>query len=230
MILARILSSSAFAVAITLLLYWLSLHLQRRYAWANPLLMASIALIFVLSALRIPYSHYQAGGRMFFWLLGPATVALAIPMYKQGVKLKGWIKQLLVIELAGSIVGMVTAGVAAWAMGANRQVIMSVLPKSVTTPIAVQVSSDLHGNPTLTAAMVLISGLLGSIVGKPVLRLARIGHDHAVGSAIGSSSHAIGTAALIRESEVQGAVSSLAMAMAGVITSILAMFVAWCWR
>jgi putative effector of murein hydrolase len=125
---------------------------------------------------------------------------------------------------------MVTAGLGAWMFGASHEVIMSTLPKSVTTPIAIQVSENLHGNPAITAAMVLISGLLGSIVGPSVLRMSRIQHDHAIGAAIGTSSHALGTASLLSHSEVQGSVSSLAMAMAGVITSILAMLLSWFWH
>ena len=107
---------------------------------------------------------------------------------------------------------------------------MSAIPKSVTTPIAIEASEELHGNPTITATMVLISGLVGSVLGPGVLRSVRIVHDHAIGAAIGTSSHALGTASLIRESEVQGSISSLAMAMAGILTSILAMLLAWYMR
>lgn len=225
-----IFNSPVFFIAITVVLYWLSLHVHGRYPWLNPLLTASSALVFVLYALHISYAHYRAGGDMFSYFLGPATVALGVPMYKQGVKLKGSLRRLLLVVLAGSIVGMVTAGVVAALFGAPHQVVMSALPKSVTTPIAIQVSENLHGDPTITVAMVLVSGLLGSIIGPGVLRMAHILHDHAVGSAIGTSSHAIGTASLIRHSEVQGSVSSLAMAMAGVITAILATLLTWCWH
>ena len=107
---------------------------------------------------------------------------------------------------------------------------MSTIPKTVTTPIAIQVSEELHGNPAITAAMVIITGLLGSIVGPIVLRIAHIRHDHALGAAMGTSSHAVGTATLFQTSDAQGSVSSLAMAMAGVITSILAMLLTWWWR
>jgi predicted murein hydrolase (TIGR00659 family) len=228
-VITRSLDSPVFAIAITLGLYWLSLHLQKRWQWASPLVTASGALVFLLFILRIPYASYQTGGNFFTYLLGPATVALGVPMYKQGVKLKGALRRLLVVVLAGSVVGMVTAGVVAWLCGASREVIMSTLPKSVTTPIAIQISTELHGNPAITAAMVLVTGVLGSIAGPPVLRMAHILHDHAHGAAIGTSSHAVGTASLMRHSEVQGSVSSLAMAMAGVITSILAMLIT-CFR
>ena len=223
-------SSPAFAIAITLLLYWGSLHIESRYPWANPLVTACVALVLMLYMLHIPYAKYRVGGNMFSYLLGPATVALGVPMYKQGVKLKGSIRRLMVVVLAGSIVGMVTAGMVAWMMGASHEVIMSTIPKSVTTPIAMEISEQLHGDPAITAAMVIITGVLGSILGPSVLRLAHILHDNAIGAAIGTSSHALGTASLIRRSEVQGSVSSLAMVMAGVFTSILAMLLTWFWH
>jgi predicted murein hydrolase (TIGR00659 family) len=229
-LLAEVFNGPAFAIGITIGLYWISLHVHSRFPWANPLVTASMVLVLLLYLLHISYAHYRTGGQVFSWLLGPATVALGVPMYKQGVKLKGSLRRLLVVVLAGSVVGMVTAGLVAWMFGASHEVIMSTLPKSVTTPIAIQVSENLHGNPAITAAMVLISGLLGSIVGPSVLRMSRIQHDHAIGAAIGTSSHALGTASLLSHSEVQGSVSSLAMAMAGVITSILAMLLSWFWH
>jgi putative effector of murein hydrolase len=143
-------------------------------------------------------------------------------MYKQAMKLKGTLRRLFIVVLAGSIVGMVSSGVVAWLFGAPPRMIMSAIPKSVTTPIAIEVSKELHGDPTITAALVLISGVLGSVAGPELLRRANILHKHAVGAAVGTASHALGTATLIRRCEVQGAVSSLAMTMTGVITSVLA--------
>jgi predicted murein hydrolase (TIGR00659 family) len=229
-LLTAVFHSPGFAIGITIVLYWISRRVHSHYPWANPLITASAALVLSLYALRIPYAKYHVGGVLFSYLLGPATVALGVPMYKQGVKLKGSLRRLLLVVLAGSIVGMVTAGLVAWMFGASHEVIMSTLPKSVTTPIAIQVSEHLHGNPAITAAMVLVTGLLGSLVGPWVLRMSHIRNDHAQGAAIGTASHAIGTASLFRHSEVQGSVSSLAMAMAGVITSILAMLLSWYWR
>jgi len=220
----------AFAIAITLALYVASLRLQRRYPWANPLMTASVGLILLLYMLHISYAQYRVGGSAFAYLLGPATVALGVPMYKQGIKLKGSLGRLLAVVVVGSIVGMISAGLVAWMFGASHQVIMSTLPKSVTTPIAIQLSAEMHGNPAITAAMVLITGLLGSLVGPTVLRMSNIFHDHAIGAAMGTSSHALGTATLIQRSEVQGSVSSLAMAMAGVVTSIFAMLVTRYWQ
>ncbi len=224
------LAQPALYILITLAVYALSLRLHNRYSWLHPLLSASIVLIFLLQTLHISYASYNRGGAVLIYLLGPATVALGVPMFKQGIKLKRALPRLSLVVLAGSIVGMATAGCVARLCGASHQMVMSALPKSVTTPIAVEVSRSLHGDPAVTAAMVLLTGLLGSVLGPALLRLARVHHDHAVGAAIGASSHAIGTASLFRYSEVQGSVSSLAMAMAGIITSALAMLLTLYWR
>jgi predicted murein hydrolase (TIGR00659 family) len=220
----------ALYILLTLAVYALSLRLHRRWAWIHPLLSASVALIFLLWALHIPYASYNTGGGVFTILLGPATVALGVPMYKQGIKLKATLPRLSLVVFAGSAVGMGTAGGVASLCGASHQMVMSALPKSVTTPIAIEVSRSLHGDPAITAAMVLLTGLLGSVIGPGILRLVRIPHDHAVGAAVGASSHAIGTASLFRSSEVRGSVSSLAMALAGIFTSVLAMLLNLYWR
>jgi predicted murein hydrolase (TIGR00659 family) len=218
------------AIAITVLLYWIALRLHRRYTWANPLITSTGALVIGLYALHIPYERYRAGSAFLTYLLGPATVALGVPMYRQGRKLRRSLGRLLLVVLAGTIAGMVTAGGVAWMFGASHEVVASAIPKSVTTPIAIEVCEELHGNPAITVAMVLVTGLLGSALGPFVLRLFSIRHDHAVGAAIGTSSHAIGTASLIRRFETQGSVSSLAMVAAGIFTSILAMVLTWIWR
>jgi predicted murein hydrolase (TIGR00659 family) len=220
----------ALYILLTLAVYALSLRLHRRWAWIHPLLSASVVLIFLLWELHIPYASYNTGGGVFTYLLGPATVALGVPMYKQGIKLKATLPRLSLVVFAGSAVGMITAGGVASLCGASHRMVMSALPKSVTTPIAIEVSRSLHGDPAITAAMVLLTGLVGAVIGPGILRLARILHDHAVGAAIGASSHAIGTASLFRSSETQGTISSLAMAMAGIFTSVLAMLLNLYWR
>lgn len=226
----ELLNSPVFAIGITALLYWLSTLVRARYRWVNPLVAASVVLILLLYALHIPYATYRAGGDVFSYLLGPATVALAVPMHNQSSKLRVSLRSFAVVVMAGSMVGMLTAGGVAWMLGASHRAIMSAIPKSVTTPIAIEVSKQLGGDPAITAAMVLITGVVGSIVGPSVLRLVQISHDNAIGAAIGTSSHAIGTASLIRNSEAQGSVSSLAMTMAGVFTSISATLLILIWR
>jgi len=126
------------------------------------------------------------------------------------------------IVLAGSVVGMATAGLTAWLLGAPLPVVMSAVPKSVTTPIAIEVCRELKGIPQITIAMVILAGVLGASFGVPLLRLAGVRDDRAIGAAIGTGSHGVGTASLVRHSELQAAVSSWAMASAGIFTSLLA--------
>jgi putative effector of murein hydrolase len=151
-------------------------------------------------------------------------------MYKQMMALKKTLGRLILVVSVGTMVGMATAGLMVWMLGGSHQLVASAIPKSVTTPIAVQVAQELRGNPGITVAMVLVTGLLGSAVGPTLLRLAGVRHEHALGAGIGASSHAIGTATLIQSSEVQGSVSSLAMVLAGIVTSVLAMGLTWMWR
>ena len=124
--------------------------------------------------------------------------------------------------LIGSIVGMVTAGLTAWLLGAPLPVVMSAVPKSVTTPIAIEVCRELGGIPQITIALVILAGVLGASFGPPLLKLAGVHDDRAIGAAIGTASHGVGTASLVRHSEMQATVSSWAMAAAGVFTSLLA--------
>jgi predicted murein hydrolase (TIGR00659 family) len=221
---------SVLAIAVTVALYWAALRVQGRWAWANPLITATAAVVVVLVVLHIPYERYREGSALLTYLLGPATVALAVPMYRQGIKLRRSLGRLALVVLAGSLVGMATAGGVAWMFGGSHEVVASAIPKSVTTPIAVEVCEELHGNPAITVAMVLVTGLLGSAVGPWLLGMFSIRHDHEVGAAVGTSAHAIGSASLIRRFEIQGSVSSLAMVMAGIFTSVLAMILSWVWR
>ncbi len=142
-------------------------------------------------------------------------------MYRNGLTLRSSLPRLALIVFIGSLVGMVTAGGTAWLLGAPLPVVMSTVPKSVTTPIAIEVCRQLHGIPQITIAMVVLAGVFGASFGPFLLGLIGVWENRAVGAAIGTSSHGIGTASLVRHSEMQATVSSWAMAAAGVFTSLL---------
>jgi putative effector of murein hydrolase len=142
-------------------------------------------------------------------------------MYRSGLALRRSLPRLALIVLAGSAVGMVSAGVTAWLLGAPMPVVMSTVPKSVTTPIAVEVCRQLGGVPQITIALVILTGVLGASFGVHLLHLVGVRDDRAIGAAMGTSAHGIGTASLVRHSEAQATVSSWAMAAAGVFTSLL---------
>ena len=216
----------AISIAATVLAYSLAIQLHRRWKWIPPIVTACVPIVAVLLMLREPYSLYNRGGSYLTWWLGPATVSLGFPMHKHGVVLRRSLPRLAWVVLAGSIVGMSTAGLTAWLLHAPLPVVMSTVPKSVTTPIAIEVCRELHGIPQITIAMVILAGVLGATFGVPLLRLLRVRDDRAVGAAIGTASHGIGTASLVRQSEMQATVSSWAMAAAGVFTSLLATLLA----
>jgi putative effector of murein hydrolase len=220
--LAQWLRNPVFSVALTVAAYGLAMELHRRRRWIPPIVAACVPIIGVLLLLKEPYAEYNGGGSWLTWWLGPATVALAVPMYRNGRALRRWLPRLMVVVLAGSAVGMATAGLTAWLLGAPLPVAMSAVPKSVTTPIAIEVCRELKGIPQITIALVVLTGVLGASFGQQVLRLAGVRGALAIGAAMGTGSHGIGTASLMRHSELQASVSAWAMAAAGVCTSLLA--------
>ncbi|HVJ08000.1 MAG TPA: LrgB family protein [Acidisarcina sp.] len=217
-----IVRNPVFSIVLTLLVYWPALALHRRWHWIPPVVATCLPIVAFLLLVREPYTEYNRGGSYLSWWLGPATVALAVPMYRHGMTLRKSLPRLVLIVLAGSIVGMISAGLTAWLLGAPLPVVMSTVPKSVTTPIAIEVCRELKGIPQITIALVLLTGVLGASFGLPLLRLVGVQDDRAIGAAIGTSAHGIGTASLVRHSEMQATVSSWAMAVAGVFTSLLA--------
>ena len=214
--------SPAVSVALTLLCYALATMLHRRWRSIPPIVAACVPIVLLLLLFHEPYAEYNRGGSYLTWLLGPATVGLAVPMYRNGMALRKSLPMLAVVVLAGSIVGMATAGLTAWLLGAPLPVVMSAVPKSVTTPIAIEVCQELKGIPQITIALVILAGVLGASFGPPLLCLAGVHDDRAVGAAMGTASHGVGTASLVRRSEMQATVSSWAMAAAGIFTSLLA--------
>jgi len=220
------LRNPVFSIALTVAAYWLALALHRRWRWIPPIVVACVPIVALLLLVHEPYAEYNRGGNFLTWWLGPATVALAVPMYRHGMALRWSLPRLVLIVLAGPVVGMATAGLTAWLLGAPLPVVMSTVPKSVTTPIAIEVCRELKGIPQITIALVILAGVLGASFGRPLLRLIGVRDDRAVGAAIGTASHGIGTASLVRHSEMQATVSSWAMAASGVFTSLLAALLA----
>jgi predicted murein hydrolase (TIGR00659 family) len=225
-----ILAHPVVSILVTVAAYAASLALYRRWRSLPPIIVASALVVAFLLLNREPLQAYNRGGYFLTWWLGPATVALAVPMYRHGLALRASLPRLALIVFIGSLVGMVTAGIVAWLLGAPVAVVMSAVPKSVTTPIAVEVSRQLKGIPQITVGMVIAAGVLGASIGPLLLRIVGVREDRAVGAAIGTASHGIGTASLIRRSEMQASVSSWAMAAAGVFTSLLGALLAWIMR
>ncbi|AEI41483.1 LrgB family protein [Paenibacillus mucilaginosus] len=210
-----------FGIAVTILSYALALGLQRRWKALHPLLTCSVLIMLVLYGLRLPYEVYRQGGEYILFLLGPATVALGVPLYKHAQRIGQNVLPILSGVTAGSVAALLLAAGLVWALGGSRELLISMMPKSVTSPVAIEVSRQAGGFPELTAVLTVLTGLTGSLFGPAFLRLGGVRDDIAVGTAIGTSSHGIGTARIIRDSELAGSVSGFAMGAAAIITSLL---------
>lgn len=188
----------------------------------NPLLLSIAMLIPLLLVLNVPFDTYYADNEWISYLLQPAVVALAYPLYEQLPQIRqNW----RIIALAcgvGSIASMFTASVIAVLLGADMELIASLLGKSVTTPIAMEVSSHLGGEPAIAAILVLLVGLFGAIMAYPIYQLLGVTHPIAKGLTMGTVSHALGTATSAEKDPRDAAFSSLALVICGVITSVLA--------
>ncbi|WP_062197704.1 LrgB family protein [Massilibacterium senegalense] len=190
-----------------------------------PALTSTILLASVLVMFHIPYETYMLGGEWINKLLGPAVVALAIPLYKQRLTLKKYLLPILAGVSLGAFVGILSGtGFAKW-IGMDKEMIYTILPKSVTTPVAIEIASSLGGIPTLAAVFVIFAGLVGAIGGPYLIRLFRIDGPLAKGIGFGTASHAFGTVKALEQGELEGAISSVAMTLCALITSVISSIV-----
>ena len=187
----------------------------------NPVLIAVILLVGVLTLTGTSYERYFEGAQFVHFLLGPATVALAIPLYRQFERVRRSGLAVLASIVTGSLSAAASAVAIAWALGAGRDTLISVAPKSVTAPVAMGISEQLGGLPSLTAVLVILTGVLGAMLGPPLMDLLRIRDWAARGLAMGTASHGIGTARALQVNELAGAFSGLAMGLNALATAIL---------
>jgi predicted murein hydrolase (TIGR00659 family) len=221
MTLGQFVQQPMFGISVTVLAYVLALIIGRRWSWLHPLLVCSALIILVLIAGGISYEDYKIGGGMIEFFLGPATVALGVPMYKHAQKIKNSFVSIVAGITVGSVMGIASAAALVWCLGGSRDILLAMMPKSVTSPIAIEIIRSFGGIPELGAVFTVLTGLLGSMIGPEVLRWFGIREDIAIGTAVGTSAHGIGTARLIRESELRGSISGFSMGLTGIITSVL---------
>ena len=217
-------ASPLFGLTLTLIAYGIGYRLYsaaKSNPLINPVLIAIAIIITVLTVLHIPYQDYFAGGQFIHFLLGPATVGLALPLYKQVAKLKRlWTPISLALLFGVSLASVSTLLIAKY-LGASHETLLSLAPKSVTTPVAMSITEQLGGVPSLTAVFVIITGIIGAIVGSSLFRLLRIQDDSVKGIAMGITAHGIGTARAFQISAEKGAFSGLAMALSALVASLL---------
>ena len=217
--------TSLFAgVTLSLISYLIGSALKKKFKIGilNPLLVSIVATIIVLAVCRVDYATYNEGAKYLSWLLTPATVCLAIPLYEQWELLKNNAKAVLLGLTAGVLTSLGTVLVLAKLMGLSHEEYVTLLPKSITTAIGMGVSEELGGYVTITVAVIIVTGILGNMFGELICRIFRITEPISKGLALGSSAHAIGTVKAIEMGEVEGAMSSLAIAVSGIITVIFA--------
>ncbi len=188
----------------------------------NPLLITLIVLIVLLKWLQVPYEVYFSDNKIINFLLGPAVVALALPLYQQLAHIRSKWKTIMTACFVGSVLSMTFGTAIAFWMGADAQLAASILPKSITTPLAMAASQQIGGIPSITAAMVILVGIFGAVLGYPIMKLLKIEHPLAKGLSMGTVSHALGTAKAAEEDYQEGAFSSLALVICGIMTTILA--------
>ena len=213
-----------FLLAITFSFFMVAKMIQNKTGWLllNPILLAIAALICFLQLTGVSYETYQEAGSLVEFWLRPAVVALGVPLYLQLRMIRKQLLPIILSQLAGCFVGLVSVVIIAKLLGASPEVIMSLAPKSVTTPIAMEVSEAVGGIPSLTAAVVIVVGLFGATCGFRVLQVGRVGSPIAQGLSMGTASHAVGTSRAMEVSGKYGAYASLGLTLNGILTALLA--------
>ncbi len=215
-----VLNSATLGVVISLLTYEIGLAARKKWKLSilNPLLISILLVIGILVLFRVDYESYNASAQYLSYLLTPATVCLAIPLYIQLDVLKKNIVAILTGILSGVLASLGSIFAMAMAFGLNHREYVTLLPKSITTAIGMGVSEELGGYVTISVATIIITGVLGNIIAETVCKLFRIRHAVSRGLAIGTAAHAIGTAKAMEMGEVEGAMSSLAIVVCGLCT------------
>lgn len=202
----------------------LSIRLNR-HPLANPVVIAAALLAILLAATGTGYGTYFDGAQFVHFLLGPATVALAVPLFRNRETVRRTLLPMAAALLGGSLTAAASAVAVAWAMGASPQVLASLAPKSVTAPIAMELARNLGGIPSLTAILVIVTGIIGAIIVTPLMDMLQIRDYAARGFAAGVASHGIGTARAFQVNELAGTFAGIAMGLNGALTSLL--FLLW---
>lgn len=210
-------------LALTFGVFFLAKYIQKRTGLLllNPILITIAVLIYFLKVTGISYETYNKGGHFIEFWLKPAVVALGVPLYLQLEQIKKQLLPILLSQLAGCVIGVVSVVLIADVMGATRETVLSLAPKSVTTPIAMEVAHTIGGIPPLTAAVVICVGLFGSILGFSVMKWLKIQSPIAQSLSMGAAAHAVGTSTAMEISSKYGVYASLGLTLNGIFTALL---------
>jgi Putative effector of murein hydrolase len=217
------LENKFFLLFITFGVFFAAKWIQKKtgYVLLNPILITLAVLITFLKLTGISYETYNEGGEFIEFWLKPAVVALGVPLYLQLKQIKKQLIPILLSQLAGCVVGIISVVLIAYLLGASKEVILSLAPKSVTTPIAMEVSKAIGGIPALTAAVVVCVGLLGSIAGFKVMKMLKVNQPISQGLSMGTAAHALGASTAMEISSKYGAYAGLGLTLNGILTALL---------
>ena len=220
-------NSLYFGLALSLFMYFTVDFLKKwvKTSLFNPLLISSLLIILIISLLKIEYSEYNQGAQWLHFMLTPATIVLAVPLYQQFKLLQEHALVIFLGVLSGVIASLISVYLLSLLFGLDQTMLITLLPKSITAAIAIGVAEEYQGIVTITVAAVIITGITGNVIAEPVCKFFRIKNPIAKGIAIGTSSHVDGTSKAMEMGEVEGAMSSLAIVVAGLTTVILLSFI-----
>ncbi len=225
----ELLTTPIYCLPITLGLYigaaWL--YKKAKMPFLQPMLVTMVLLILALYFFKIPYQGYAKASELIDFMLGPSVVALGFLLYEQSEILRGRLLTILTSVFIGALVGILTAGGIVYLLGGGEVLAATMSPKSVTTPIAISLSQKAGGIPSLTAVVVVITGVFGGLISPPLFKLLHINNPIAKGLALGTSSHGMGASTAIQLGAVEGALAGMAIGIMGFFTSLLIPFVQW---
>lgn len=221
-----IFANPLFGIALSIFTYVIGIYLNKKTKspLVNPLLVAMALIIIILQVFHIPYEDYNEGGKIITMMVAPATAALGYSIYKQITTLKKYFFPIFAGCFMGSLASVGSVFLLCKLFSMENAITSSLIPKSVTTAIAMEISEQLGGIPAITVPVVIITGVLGAVFSPLLIKIFHIDHEVAQGVAIGSCSHAVGTSKALEIGEIQGAMSGISIGVSGIITVILALF------
>ena len=219
----NVFDTEIFGIILTILFFNIGIYIQKKTNKPifNPLLIAILGIILFLSITRIPYESYKLGGDRINFFLSPVTIVLAVPLYKQFDLFKKYLLEILIGISCGVVVSFISIKLIGHFTNADVDIINSLIPKSITTPMGISLTKTLNGVEAITVVSIILTGILGAIISPIVFKIGKINNPVAKGIALGTSAHALGTTKALEMGEVEGAMSSLSIGIAGTITVII---------
>ena len=219
----NVFDTEIFGVILTILFFNIGIYIQKKTNKPifNPLLIAILGIILFLSITKIPYESYKLGGDRINFFLGPVTIVLAVPLYKQFDLFKKYLLEILIGISCGVVVSFISIKLIGNFTTADVDIINSLIPKSIPTPMGISLTKTLNGVEAITVVSIILTGIVGAIISPIVFKFGKINHPVAKGIALGTSAHALGTTKALEIGEVEGAMSGLSIGISGIITVIL---------